>query len=220
MLLDNIPRWQQTRCLDELPGIGGGSKVINYTRAIEDTILSILRRKILSNESIHNQCRIDLKGDETNNASNSGKEKVDIWPDIHSGKYLVGDTAYLKYVDCNLESTEIIKCWKEHAMELLIIQIIKMISDVSISKLSIHRKGYNYHRYLFILPYYFRVFMPLMDCHWHGIKIDLSHGFQLVWYSNRHYPFDWRNIYHDNGWARYESWNSYLLCVPRKWLDC
>ena len=102
--MDKILRWQQTRCLDELPGIGGGSGVISYTRAIEDTILSILRRKILSNESIHNQCRIDLKGGETKNASTSGNGKLDIWPDIHSGQAVVGDTADLKYVDYNFES--------------------------------------------------------------------------------------------------------------------
>ena len=40
------------------------------------------------------------------------------------------ETADLKNVDYNLESTEIHKCWKGHAMELLIIQIINMISDV------------------------------------------------------------------------------------------
>ena len=78
---------------------------------------------------------------------------MDIRPDNHSGQDLVGDTADLKYVDYNLESTEIRKCWKGHAMELLIIQIINMMSDVSISKLSIHRKGYIYYRYLFIRPY-------------------------------------------------------------------
>ena len=93
--------------------------------------MSILRRKILSNEWIHNQCRIDLKGGETTeNASTSGKGKVDIRPDNHSGQDLLGDTAHLKNVEYDLESTEIHKCLKRHAMELLIIQIINMISDV------------------------------------------------------------------------------------------
>ena len=151
--MDKILRWQQTRCRYELPGIGGGSKVIGYNRAIENTISSIFRRKILSNQSVPNQCRVNLKNGETKNASNSGEGKVDIWPDNYSGQDLVGDTADLKYVDYNLESTEIRKCWKGHVMELLIIQMINMISDVSISKLSIHRKGYAYHHYLFILPY-------------------------------------------------------------------
>ena len=152
MLLDKIPRWQQTRCLDEPSGIGRGSKLIDYTRAIEDMILSILRRKRLSNEPIHNQCRIDLKGGETENASTSMNRKVDIWPDNHPGQHLVGDTADLKYVEYDLESTEIHKYSKGHAMELLIIQKINMILDVPISKLSIHRKGYSNHRYLFIQP--------------------------------------------------------------------
>ena len=217
MLLDKIPRWQQTRCLDELPGIGGGSKVINHTRAIEDTILSILRRKILSNEWIHNQCRIDWKGGETENASTSGKWKVNIQPDTHSGQNLAGDTAHLQNVCYNIESTEIHKCWKGHAMELLIIQIIYMMSDVPIFKLSIYRKGYTYHRtYLF---YRTNFAYSCHWCDWHGIKIDLRNGFQLVWYSNRHYPFDWWNIFHSNGWDRYKSWDSYLLCAPRKRLD-
>ena len=115
--------------------------------------MSILRRKILSNESIHNQCRIDLKNGENKNASTSGNGNVDIRPDNYSGQDLLGDTADLKYVNYNLESTEIRKCWKGHATELLIIQIINMMSDAPISKLSIHRKGYSYHHYLFILPY-------------------------------------------------------------------
>ena len=42
----------------------------------------------------------------------------------------MGVTGDLKYVEYDLESTEIHKCWKRHAMELLIIQIINMISDV------------------------------------------------------------------------------------------
>ena len=102
---------------------------------------------------MHNQCRIDLKVGEAENASTYGKGKVDIWPDDHSGQDLVGDTSDLKYVDYDHEPTEIHKCWKEHAMELLINQSIHMISDVQIPKLSIHRLGYTYHRYLFILTY-------------------------------------------------------------------
>ena len=41
-------------------------------------ILSIVRRQILSHESMHNQCRIDLKVGEAENASTYGKGKVDI----------------------------------------------------------------------------------------------------------------------------------------------
>ena len=73
--------------------------------------MSILRRKILSNEWIHNQCRIDLKGGKTENASTTGIGKVDIPPDTHSGQDFAGDTAHLKNVCYNLESTEIHKCW-------------------------------------------------------------------------------------------------------------